>query len=109
MPGAPLHFGRAIGRWKVFQAPDAPILVAYGTLALAEAQERAAAAAHAGQTPLVIAIVPVHAPQGWQVGVGARPETFRWVSTHHLLKDAEAQARQIIAGTRQAQRQRRQP
>jgi hypothetical protein len=104
MPGAPLHFGRAIGRWKVFHAPDAPILVAYGTLALAEAQERAAAAAHAGQTPLVIAIVPVHAPQGWQVGVGARPETFRWVSTHHLLKDAEAQARQIIAVTRQEQR-----
>ena len=109
MPGAPLHFGRAIGRWKVFHAPDAPILVAYGTMALAEAQERAAAAAQAGHPLLVIALIPLHAPQGWQVGVGESPETFRWVSTHHLLKDAEAQARQIIAGTRQAQRQRRQP
>jgi hypothetical protein len=104
MPGAPLHFGRAIGRWKVFHAPDAPILVAYGTMALAEAQERAAAAAHAGQGLLVIAIMPVHAPRGWQVGVGASQETFRWVSTHQLLKDAEAEARQIIAVTRQEQR-----
>ena len=108
MPSAPPHFSRAIGRWKVYQAPGAPILVAYGTLAVEEALERAAAV-QAGQALLVIGIMRVHAPHCWQVGLGQSTETFRWVRTYPLLKDAEAHVRQIIAGIRQGQRDRGSP
>jgi hypothetical protein len=91
---------------NAFQMPDAPILVAYGTVALAAAQDYAAGRVTAGQALLVIGIIRMHSPRGWQVGCGQSKETFRWVSTHPLLKDAEAQVSDIIASMRQEQHRR---
>ncbi len=82
-------------RQDIYRLAGAPVLVAYGTVAITEALARAAAGPDAGQPLTVVGILRHPRSRCWCVGVARAGDPLTWVSAHRLLKTAETQIARI--------------
>jgi hypothetical protein len=86
---------------EIYRVQKAPVLIAYGTVAIEEAV--VLARNYAGPEPgmVVAGITRQGNPKRWHFGLSYRGEQFAWVSTFRLLNETDDQIAHVVEAARE--------
>lgn len=86
---------------EIYRVQKAPVLIAYGTVAIEEAV--VLARDYVGPEPgmVVAGITRQGNPKRWHFGLSYRGETFAWISTFRLLNETDDHIAHVVEAARE--------
>lgn len=92
---------RQVGEQALFQVPGAPVLVAYGTIAIEAAMPFAARPGNGDGPSIVVGIIRDSRHRRWCLGVAYGGGALTWLSSYQRCKQAEDQIERVVQAAQQ--------